>query len=917
MAMLHAPLIGRTDELAELIDLVDVGRGVLVLRGEPGVGKTSLLNAAAEAAEASGRRVLRAGGVEYEAELPFAGLHQLLHPLADDFEQLAPGQRDALNQAFAVADGPTPGRMAISLAALSAIEQAARGQPIVVVIDDLQWLDACSVEVVSFVARRLQGAPVILLASTRDDSVQLGLPELRVAALGEAPATELLRTRFPGLSASTLRRLLDEACGNPLALVELPAALTKRQTSGSDPLPEALTLSLRLEGLFARRVRHLPPNTRFVLLLAAFTTESLDVVLQAADHDGDIDLFTPAVEARLATVERGRLMFRHPLVRSAVVQMASLGQRRVAHLALAGTPDASPERRAWHLAAAAVAPDEIVASALEDAAAIALRRGGAEIAITSLARAAELSPSATDQARRWAEAAFLANMSGQLERARALLADSRRANPDNSQSHFAVTSAYLMINLDGDLSGAHKLLVQALRTQAEWTEAATWVPDTMYMLLVTAYLSSDPSAWSDFDEAAARLAPASGMPLLSLSRDALGDPARTAHGMRERLLEAFSDLPDEGVPWQVTRLGSVCSHVDALDIARDRLRRVVDSERAGGAMDSLAIALSLLSQDAFTAGRWDDSEALALDGLAVVEAGGYRLIAGSLQYRIGLLAAARGHFDQAEQVSAELLAWSATHRIRLWESTAWHCRTLAALGRGNYAEAYASATRVSAAGVLQSHAPIAPWLVLDMVDAALRLGKRSEARAHLRAAEAADLAGVSPRMGLLAAGAAALVAPDASAAEHFSSALHEPNSAPWPFEQARIRLAFGEWLRRARSTVHAVEQLQTAMQTFESLGAAPWADRARNELRALGVSAANHARRNQPSITSQELTIAQLAAAGMSNKEIGQRLFLSPRTVGSHLYRLFPKLGITSRAALRDALARTTGERNEDSHGSS
>ena len=895
-------VVGRDDHLSRISSLLaDERGGALVLRGDPGVGKTTLLDAAVVRAEEVGRRVLRAAGVEYEAELAFSGLHQVLHPLAERFERLPLVQQQALEQAFAVVAGPPPNRLAISVAALAVLEDAAAIRPVLVVIDDLQWIDSSSVEVLLFIARRVAVFPIAVLASTRHSGSRLGLPEVEVDALGPASSEELLRMTSPELALAPLRRILDEAGGNPLALVELPATLTDRQRSGSDPLPDSLRLSTRVEGLFADRIGELPMPARSVLLIAAMGTEVVATAHRAAGEP-DVDVLGPAVAAGLVRVDGRQVVFRHPLVRSALVQMASPSERRHAHRCLADALEDDPERRAWHLAAAAAGPDEEVAAAVEAAARSATRRGGATVAVASLARAAELSPSPAARSRRLSEAAFLANQTGQFSRARALLNEAERVS-DAAQSAYAATAAaYLLLDRDGDLSGAQRVLMSALERVSPDDAGDDSITNTLYLLLVCAYLSSDPGPWADFDEALARLTGTPGREIFTLYRDAMGDPARRGHGLRARLVAVVEALPVDVEPWFVTRLGSVCSHIDAYDVGRDRLRRVVERERDGGAHDTLMIALSLLSHDAYGSGRWDECEALANEGLALIDGGGSRIITGTLNYRLSLLAASRGQIERSAQLSDELLSWNATHAVKQWEFTAWHCRTLAAAAQGDYDAAFMCATRISPAGVLASHVPLAPWLVFDLVEAAVRTGRAAQAQAHVAAAQDADVAGVSSRMGLLAAGAAAIAASSPDAGDLYETALAFPQGQDWPFEHARIRLAHGEWLRRARAGSRAVTELQLAKETFVRLGAGPWTQRASNELRAMGVTAGPRLADRHVALTPQELEIARLAAAGMSNKAIGQRLYLSSRTIGSHLYHAFPKLGITTRSALRDAL---------------
>jgi len=404
-------LIGRASELALISSLLAApGSGApgLLLRGASGAGKTALLDVAAQAGRQAGLRVLRAWGVESEAELAFSGLHQLLHPLREHTAQLPVAQREALERAFGLAEGPSPSRFVLSAAALALVDAAAARGPVLLLVDDGQWIDRYSAEVLGFVARRLSSQPAVLLAAVttggdggtspsmagRLDAIgQAGLPELEVLPLPPAAAARLLTVRYPALGPMALRRLLDEADGNPLALVELPAALSERQLSGRDPLPERLPLSRRLETVFAGRLQDLPETVRRLLLLAALEgSGDLQIVRRAARSGWSLEAVIVAERANLVRVdpEAQYLTFRHPLVRAAVEQASTVTERRSAHRSLALALRHDPERRAWHLAGAAERPDETVATALEDAGHRALRRGGGIVGVAAPARAAEL-----------------------------------------------------------------------------------------------------------------------------------------------------------------------------------------------------------------------------------------------------------------------------------------------------------------------------------------------------------------------------------------------------------------------------------------------------------------------------------------------------------------------------------------------
>jgi hypothetical protein len=470
------PLIGRNEELGFVRSFVDQAAdrgGALLLSGDAGVGKTVLLDAAAAYATAAGTRVLRAAGAEFEAGVSFAGLNQVLHPLFEGLQRLGVMHRRALSVAVGLDDGPAGDRLVVSNAALALLLGAAATHPVLVIVDDLPWLDRASAVVLGFVARRLTGSRVGFLAASRPGEESFfergGLPGYELQPLGDAAAAALLGARFPALAPRVRQRLLDDAQGNPLALLELPAALSGAQRAGS--LPVVLPLSRRLQSLFASRVSNLPAATRHLLLLAALEgTGDVRILRTATSGEGGIDDLAPAERARLVHLDQAttRLAFRHPLTRSAVVELSTSDQRRRAHRVLAGQLADQPERRAWHLAEAAIEPDEGVAGLLEQVAHGIRRRGDAVGAIAALLRAAELSPGGSDRSRRLAEAAYLgADVTGDLREVPRLLEAARRADPERAGSlAAAVAASSHLLNGDGDVDTAHRLLVGAIEMKA-------------------------------------------------------------------------------------------------------------------------------------------------------------------------------------------------------------------------------------------------------------------------------------------------------------------------------------------------------------------------------------------------------------------------------------------------------------------
>jgi DNA-binding CsgD family transcriptional regulator len=906
--------VGRSGEV-ELIEALLAGRSRagpgLLLRGDPGVGKSALLDAAAARAQAAGMRVLRACGVEFEAEIGFSTLHQLLYPLRERVDRLAAHHhRDVLDQVFGLASGPSLDPLVVSTAVLALLGEVAAERALLVLVDDVPWIDRGSATVLGFVARRIGADPIVFLAAARTgvdgffDGV--GLPEREVGPLAEQPAATLLDARYADLAPPVRRRLLDEAAGNPLALLQLPAALTDRQRSGRDALPGSLPLSRRLETIFAARVRALPAPTRLLLLLAALEADAdLATIRSAAPGRSDVDDLAPAQQASLVHADAvgGRLSFCHPLIRSAIVQMTSPGERRAAHRALAAALAGDPDRRAWHLAEAATRPDEAVARALDEAALSAWRRGGASAAVTALVRAGELSPQPANRSRRLVEAAFLASVAGQLDTAPRLLADARQAPAAATGSIFAATAAFLLTMGEGDIDAAHRLLARALDDAADTTETnSDWVNNLLHALLFVCQFGARPESWELLETALARFNP-EGVTPLRLCYDAYADPARSSGTVREGLARAFAALPADVAAWQFAPLAWAALRVDALSDYRHLCRRMIERERDGGAIGLVITGLLLLSVDSYHHGQWDEAETLAREGLDLAAAHGHHLVEGQLRCRLALTAAARGNVDLARALSDEITTWAAPRGIGLTQTFARYARTIAALGQGDYEDAYAQASRINPPGTPSPGIP-GFWMVMDLVEAAVRTGRTDQARAHVTAAQQAGIAAISPRMALITAGAAALAAPDHDAGPLFEAALSLPEADRWPFEQARIHLAYGQWLRRTRDTTRARLHLRAAIETLDRLGAQPWAQRARNELRATGIATTTRPDTRTAALTAQERQIAALAATGLTNKQIGERLFLSHRTVGAHLHRAFPKLGITSRAALHEALLR-------------
>jgi len=907
-------IVGRQAELDRIRGFLDVARSdgaALLVSGEPGVGKTELLDAASGMALADGTRILRAAGVEFEAGISFSGLNQVLLPILGGLPQLPEVNREALNVALGFGDGAPPDRLVVSNAALALLREAAAAGPLLLVIDDLPWLDRTSAGVLSFVARRLEGTAIGFLGAGRtgDETFfeRSGLRELELRRLDDGSSKMLLAQHYSDLDTDVRDRILIEAQGNPLALLELPAALGPRRRGSAKELPPALPLGRRLQALYRSRIAELPPQTRTLLLLMALDGTGDVRVLEAcsAGRTGADDL-APAERARLAFLDPAshRLAFQHPLIRSAVVELAEASERRAAHRVLADVWGSQPDRRVWHLAEATVDPDESVAAELENAATRILARGDAVGCVRALTRASEMSPAAVDRNRRLAAAAYIgAEVAGDLADASKVLAELRRTGTDVAGSlQAAVAASVSLLQRDGDVATAHRVLVAAIESRGGSLDASDPViAEALYSLMMVCRYGGEPDLWRSFEDALARSV---SIPLiLELSSKTFADPTYAGAAAVDRLDSAISLLGDEPDPTQIVWIGRAATYVDRVDGCRPGLRRLVRDARRGGAVAAGITAMFLLARDDFEAGEWDEAERLAIEASDICEAHGYHALIWPCRYLQALVAAGRGDDGRVRALTDELISWTAPRGIRVGNWFVWQARALAAMGRGDFDEAYRLSAKVSPAGVLAPYAPGALYVLMDLVDAAVRTGRDTEAAAHVAAMKQAGLQALSSRLALVVGGCAALIAPrDETALRLFRETLVLPGVERWQFHLARVRLAYGERLRRNRAMLEARGQLDAALEIFERLGARPWIARTSAELRATGHTKPRAGEYVLDRLTPQEFQVVTLAASGLTNKQIGERLFLSHRTVGGHLHRAFPKLGVATRAALRDAL---------------
>ncbi|MBP2477773.1 DNA-binding CsgD family transcriptional regulator [Crossiella equi] len=869
-------LLGRDLErkqLAELVDGVAERGGALLVTGEPGIGKSALLAHARQALAGARVRVLTATGAEPEQHLAFAGLHQLLYPLRGFSDRLPQAQRDALRTALGLADGAPPEVYLVGLAVLNLLAEAAVERPLVLFVDDLHWVDHASREVLAFLARRLESEPVVLVLSTRDGGPELaGVPELRLAPLPRDVAGQFL----PGLTPPERDRVLDAALGNPLALTELG----QRPGDGA-----GLPLTQRLERAFTARAAGLPPETRRALLVAAVNDSAALAEVVAAGGD-----LGPAVAAGLVDVHEGTVTFRHPLVRSALTHAAGTEARRQAHLDLAEVLTGQPDRVAWHRAEAAEGEAEDVAAALVDSAGRALRRGGTAAALTALERAARLSAPAT-RAGRLLRTAELAVDAGQRDVVDRLLTELSTTDLTPRQRALAtwlptgfddgvragvagpveLAGLARQVARDGDLDLAMRIL---------WSTAMRcfWV-------------EPGPEARQHILEVADEMPVDPGDPRIVAVNAYLAPLARGA-----RVVAALRGMGEGIAPHECRFLGSAALQVGAFEESARFSAAAQPGLRADGRLGLLTRALAV---QATSCARLGD---LATAAPAAEEAA--RLAEETRQpYMVGLaravqaeIAALRGEYGHAEALAAEAERVGLAAGARPVLATAQLARGLAALGQGRYADAYNALARL--------HDPRDPAFQLalrghataELAEAAARCDQAAQARVLLRGLPPES----SPALAHGLRHAHAVLAPDSRAEKAFGTALAEADPG-WPLERGRVRLAFGEWLRRQRRAAESRTHLRAAAETFTALGVTGWAERARRELRAAGEAVPERCP-DRVELTAHELSIAGLAAEGLTNREIGQRLFLSHRTVSTHLHRIFPKLGVTARGELAAAL---------------
>jgi DNA-binding CsgD family transcriptional regulator len=694
----HNPweLAGRDQDLAVIgsfADRLPAHGGALLVSGKSGVGKSALLDAAELLATAAGIRVIRAAGAEFE-DVSYFGLNQLLLPLRDDLRRLDRPQRDALNVALGFSAGPAYDRLVVSNAALALLSQAAADRPLMLLVDNLQWVDEASGLVLGFIARRLRGSRVGIIAAER---------------------------------------------------------------TGASRLPV------------------------------------LDM---------------PRYEMR---------------------------------------------------------------------------------------------PTEVDQTRRLATAAYLAaSVTGDLSAAEALLADAWRACADVvPPAEVALATGFGLLHGDGDVATAHRMLLRSIRAARDDGSGSHGAQEALRLLVYVCRMSGSSEHWESLERFIAE--PGSAFPADAHAAIRIALDPEAARG---RLNEDIESLGYRTEPAEIVRIGSAATFADRLPDCWQALRRVAYPEPAASASTPVMQARVLLALEAYLTGQWDEAWQLGEASADLCASRGYQLLHQQARTVLAYVAACRGDAETARAHADEIARWAAPRGVRFMLASANYAYALAAIAQSDFESAYQHATRISPAGEIPSRDPFAGWAVLDLVEAALRTGRHGDATAHVQAAMEAGVAAASPRMALLATAAMAMAVPDDDAPALFERALGSEDAERWPFDGARVHLLYGERLRRMRAVTPARLHLGAALDEFRRLGAPTWADRAATALRATGQARQRVDRYAYQVLTPQELQIAHLAAQGLSNKQIADRLYMSHRTVGSHLYRIFPKLGVTSRAALSRALPR-------------
>jgi DNA-binding CsgD family transcriptional regulator len=910
--MSGAPLVDAGPELIEreqesavldaLVDQLRDGGGAVVIRGEAGIGKSALLQRVRRRAEGQGVRRLVTIGVESEAEFAFAGLHQLLRPVIGELGRLPEAPRQTLEAALGLGVDLKRDPFRVAIAAFQLICEVADSVPVLLSVDDAQWLDRSTLSVIAFIGRRLEAEHVVLVAAIRSGHSTLlddaRLPTLNLERLSSVGAAHLLDRTAPEIHPVLRARVLAESSGNPLALVELARS---RARSVENLAPEPATLTARLERAFATRLRDLRPDTRAGLLAAALDNRAtLDEI--ARSSGAGIEALQPAIDAELIEIADGTVHFRHPLIRSAVRQAASAQGVLDMYTALSEVV-ADPERQLWHRAMAATEPDERIASALERHARLAASRGAVTVAGAAFQRAAALTADSPDKGARLVAAAEIAYELGLVEGAQRLIDEAKafdlsardRARLDwfgqiiSGSVWFESGAARRFVTIakrlreGGDDDMALRSLVP-IAHRCWWTRTKTRTRE---------YVVEAAMAMGMADDDPRVLA------VIGLAHPEETGPTILKRVSSLRLQEMNDPIAAMYVGIAAEKAGDFATGAQFLGFAIDGLRQQLR-------LVPLTQALVHYAWAATHAGDWPAAAA------AASEAAGLSRDTSQPQYGLtgelvgALVAAMRGIEPDLESAVAEpertLLAMKGGPLL----ATAHFARGAAAIGDGRHEEAFQHLWPIFDEAHSAFHRFMRWPALLDIVEAATGSGHTSQLTDVIADLDAVAEHSQPPILRLNLGCARPLLATDDQAGPLFSAALAQ-DLAAYPFLRARTVFSLGRWLRRRRRNSESRAPLRESVTLFDALGAVAWSKRARQELRATGEKVGRRAPDFRDRLTAQELQIAQHAAEGLSNRQIAERLFLSPRTIGGHLYRIFPKLEITARTQLRDALADRVG----------
>jgi DNA-binding CsgD family transcriptional regulator len=921
-----ARIIGREAGLARLRGLVDqvpLAGQVLLVTGEAGMGKTVLLAEAAARARSAGMRVLPVTGRESESRLAFAGLHQLLRPVLSSTADLPARQAQALMGALGLAEEPiAPDPLLTGVAVLTLLSDLSEQSPVLVVADDAHWLDRSSLEALAFAGTRLDAERAVLLVGARGQApppgFDRGFPELHLEPLSAADAGLLLDGQPRPPRGRARQQVLAQAAGNPMALIELAKVIADDPAASRRWAAEPVPLTDRLTAVLTSRSATLPEQTQAALLLAA-VADGPDLGAAASHGAGpDARALVPAEQLGLIKIGRTGLRFSHPLVRSAVYHSAPFAQRAAAHRQLAEALHDQPDRRAWHLAAAALQPDERVASLLEATAAQAQHRGGAAAAALAMERAAELSPDPGDQARRLVAAASAAVPTGQGDWVQDLAARALAVTADPELRLTARHDAAWTLAWSGRRPAALSALISVAEEASPDLPALAW--DALGSAATVAYQSGTPASRQAVSRTLGLLerlgppppgrAPGIDIHAHKLWIRASADPIGSRNQLLPDLRKIAGSPTEQPSLW---RIASAAWLLDESDLAIAMMEETMQRLRAPGVRGTSGGGLTVLGWAYIDTGRWDEALEVAAEAGTLAEANQMDIVAASADVITATVLALRGDSGAARRHAARALGIVDPAECGLVAARARRALGVAALADGSYLQAFSQLRGLFGKGGTPLHNYVSYLGVADLAEAAVRADRRMEGCDIIEHALSHLDGSASARLEQLIARARGILADLSNSEAHFGKALSEPAGDQWPFERAQLRLDYGEWLRRRRRINDAKPVLTEALGTFRRLGARSWAQRTEAELRASGVAVTGAPAEPDAlaELTPQQRQIVRLASHGLTDREIADRLFLSPRTVSSHLYRSYPKLGVASRHQLRDVIAAPAHESAE------